>query len=72
MSLEKLNKIRNLEWSATYYPDMPKYLKELTLFVQSGEEPSQPMTTGKKEVEQSMELIIPVDDSSRQKVMHSK
>ena len=61
-SLELLNKIRNLEWSKTYYPDMPQYLTDLTLFVQSGEAPSQPLTSGKKKSEQPLELIISEDE----------
>ncbi len=34
-ALEMLNKIRNLEWSDTYYPKMPQYLSDLTDFVHS-------------------------------------
>ena len=36
VALEMLNKIRNLEWSEFYYPQMPQYLAEVTAFVQGG------------------------------------
>ena len=35
-ALELLNKIRNLEWSEYYYPQMPQYLTDLTTFAQAG------------------------------------
>ncbi len=64
MALEMLNKIRNLEWSKTYYPNMPQYLTDLTLFVQSKEAPPQPMTEENKEIEQSPEPAVSEKDPS--------
>lgn len=71
-ALEMLNKIRNLEWSDTYYPKMHQYLADLTAFVQSSEGHPQPVANGKKDVEKSAELSIPEEESSRERVMHLK
>ena len=72
IALEMLNKIRNLEWSKTYYPDMPQYLTGMTLFVKNGEVQSQPMTSDKQGVEQSVELTHPAEDLSRRRALHSR
>jgi tetratricopeptide (TPR) repeat protein len=72
VALEMLNKVRNLSWSEPYYPDMKQYIADLTIFIQSGEMPSQPDNINIGQEDQTLELIIPEEDSSRQKIMHNK
>lgn len=68
-ALELINKIRNLEWSDTYYPGMSQSLAEFTSFVQSGRVESE----GNNSAEQNsdFELIIPDAEPARQRVIHT-
>ncbi len=70
-ALHLLNQLRNLQWSDCYYPQMSGYLVGLTSFVQSGEVSTGQAAIGDKEGEPSLALIIPDEDTSRQRVMHS-
>ena len=71
VALEMLNKIRNLEWSEFYYPQMPEYLSGLTAFVQSGEVPQMSPGAGGGTTEKPSESAPLKIDQSRQRVMHA-
>jgi hypothetical protein len=71
-ALEMLNKIRNLEWSEIYYPDMKQYISGLTTFVRGGKTSTSTQPLSKKqESEKEFELMIPGADPARQRVMHA-
>jgi tetratricopeptide (TPR) repeat protein len=71
-ALELLNKLRNLNWSAVYYPDMPQYIADLTTFVQSGEAPKQSVDVIETPEEEEFELVIPGIEEDRQRTLHPK
>ncbi len=71
-ALEMLNKLRNLEWSETYYPKLPQYLADLTGFVQSGETSTRSQRAEGETIEEPQKSITPAVDQSRQRVMHTK
>lgn len=73
-SLELLNKIRNLNWSQTYYPEMQQYLADLTTFVQvENEVPVSGTDSPKQEAslsEPPQAPEVPDQDSRRQRTLH--
>jgi hypothetical protein len=71
-ALQLLNKLRYLEWSQIYYPQMPQYLAGLIDFVRSGETSSQPLNDSETGLKEPTDLADSDSDTSRQKILHIK
>ncbi len=69
-ALELLNKIRNLQWSDIYYPQIPQYLADFTASVQSGHNESEPHKDVKENSD--FEKIAPDFDPAKQRIMHTR
>jgi uncharacterized membrane-anchored protein len=64
-----LNKIRNLQWSETYYPQMREYLQNFTTFIQTGEVSGRSGLSGKPVDDEQPTMPQPTSGPARTRIL---